>query len=543
MSSATSPPPAPSRNSSDYFSSSRPAPRIRQTSSGGGDLHVRKSGTPGSPRTPLLGRSISSQFGSPGTFRTEAEEQVVYELGARHLSVGFAGEARPRCIYPFTPEKGRRVGDYRLYNTNHARRRRIAPAVKEEAWGREYELYRTDLRQLDLELYEDKLERAVRSIHSEYLQLDPKPRKAALAVESLLPTPLLEIVLKVLFNHHNQPPSVMILTTPILAAVSAGLRHALVIDIGWEESVVTAVGEYKEVSQQRSVRAGRMLTWEMKALLEAEGKKAVGEQVDAMATFKDVEEAVERMAWCRSRSTVTGEASSEQPTKRIPLPGHTHGAVDVPFDRLANPADTVLFATDTAEKGLDDHELPLHELAFRILVSLPVDLRSLCVSRIIITGGAGRLPGLKPRLLSELQNLLSKRGGWDPVHSYGSATDHHTRILRERSANAPTPSNRPSTEESAPSLSPTKKPLQDSLPHHQRVHDDVKDPITLKAERHAFANKDKGVVRTLVRGVETLGAWAGASMIAGLRVKGVHEVEREEFLKHGFRDGVGGAVI
>jgi hypothetical protein len=38
------------------------------------------------------------------------------------------------------------------------------------------------------------------------------------------------------------------------------------------------------------------------------------------------------------------------------------------------------------------------------------------------------------------------------------------------------------------------------------------------------------VVKGVVRGVETLGAWSGASLVTSLRVKGKAEVEREPFL-------------
>ncbi|KAI7198986.1 hypothetical protein KC316_g10343 [Hortaea werneckii] len=76
MASAPSPPPPPTRGiSSDYFNS-RPAPRVRQTSASG-------------HQTSLESRP---KFGSPSSFRTENDEVVVYELGARHLSAGFAGE-------------------------------------------------------------------------------------------------------------------------------------------------------------------------------------------------------------------------------------------------------------------------------------------------------------------------------------------------------------------------------------------------------------------------------------------------------------------
>ena len=46
-------------------------------------------------------------------------------------------------------------------------------------------------------------------------------------------------------------------------------------------------------------------------------------------------------------------------------------------------------------------------------------------------------------------------------------------------------------------------------------------------------------VAGVVRGVETLGAWAGASLLAHLRVKGVVEIERDRFLAH----GLGGASL
>jgi hypothetical protein len=39
----------------------------------------------------------------------------------------------------------------------------------------------------------------------------------------------------------------------------------------------------------------------------------------------------------------------------------------------------------------------------------------------------------------------------------------------------------------------------------------------------------------VIRGVETLGAWAGASLVAQQRVKGIVEIERERYLQHGLQ--------
>jgi hypothetical protein len=38
-----------------------------------------------------------------------------------------------------------------------------------------------------------------------------------------------------------------------------------------------------------------------------------------------------------------------------------------------------------------------------------------------------------------------------------------------------------------------------------------------------------------IRGVDTLGAWAGVSLIAQQRIKGIVEVEREKYLKDGLQ--------
>ena len=51
--------------------------------------------------------------------------------------------------------------------------------------------------------------------------------------------------------------------------------------------------------------------------------------------------------------------------------------------------------------------------------------------------------------------------------------------------------------------------------------------MTLKAEREAHKGRVEAV-KGVVRGVETLGPWAGASMMVSLRVKGVREIDREQ---------------
>ncbi|KAK1064525.1 hypothetical protein LTR74_008697 [Friedmanniomyces endolithicus] len=501
----------------DYFTG-RPSPRATRPPP---TVHQR-IGTPGSPRTPLLGRSISSQFpGTPGSFRgSEPEDVVVYELDARQISAGFAGESRARCIVRFTPEMWRRAGDYRRYDVRYDRRN--AKSSKRKGWGEDYELYRTlDLRSQDLGLVTDQLERAV-----------------------------------LLFSHHTQPPSVAIMTTPVLATVGAGLRDALVVEVGWEESVVTAVGEYKAVFQRRSVRAAKMVVHEMAKVLELEAYRQERDGVEVMANASDVpfehaEDILDRMGWCRPRN-IAGTASEPMNTrKHTPLPFSSSKTRPVSLATLSSPAETILFHPTTPRTDHDDEDLPLPNLAHAVLLALPPDLRASCLSRLVLTGRLGSLPGLQSRLLSELHQLVEQNPDWDRVASYGSATTKRERVLRERSVNIATATAtvlQPNPPDSSPRpISLTKKPNthEEYIPPNQRPHDDTIDPITIKAERNHNLGRNnprkaENAKKAEIRGVETLGAWAGASLVARLGVKAVHTVEREEFMKFGNIGGGGG---
>ena len=146
--------------------------------------------------------------------------------------------------------------------------------------------------------------------------------------------------------------------------------------------------------------------------------------------------------------------------------------------------------------------------------------------------------------------MIEERG-WDSVATYGSATAAYKTKMekrlptRTRPPDTAVPIPNPTTQQPA---SPTKRSSLNntadqnttpSIPAHARPHDDLTDPRSQKAERnHAIGrNRTEGEAKNEVRGVETLGAWAGASLVASLRIKGVHEVEREEWLKHGLRSG------
>lgn len=475
------------------------------------------------------------------------------------------GESAPRCRLGFGPEESRRVGDYRKWMPGFNERKRKRRTV--DRWGNDYELWRMDIRGLDMGLVGDKIERAVREAITKHLLIDIRGRKLLVVVPSLMPHPLLSVVLGTLFTNF-QNPVVTLHSPPVLCTVVAGLRSALVVDVGWSETIVTGIYDYRQVSERRTTRSMRMVTLEMARLLERhdteQGKDVrtpadTGEEeADSGIVAIDLEQAEEvtmKMAWCRPRSgpVATSSASQDLPVRvgrvsiaedeptepasirrledtsiSIPSPSSLRKSVQIPFSAFASPVETALLGDSRQRHDLDDHEQPLHSLIYKSLLSLPPDVRAVCMSRIIFTGGGSNIPGLKTRLLDELVALIGERG-WDPVE--GRAADERRRRLRQISGNQQRTKVKEENSKNT-SSSMDMEALEENTPIPASLAPQIPDPIEEKIRRE----HDKGMrpaVSGTIRGVKSLGAWAGASLLANLRIKGVVEIERDAFLQYG----------
>jgi hypothetical protein len=125
-------------------------------------LQAHASTAPEAPNTPKRAASTTSTFSSPAGTR-DNDESMVFEFGSRLFRAGFSNESIPRCVLGYGPEAQRRVGDYRRwaggYENSWRKRKR------KEEWSEPYELWRMDLRGLDLGLVGDKIERVVREAY------------------------------------------------------------------------------------------------------------------------------------------------------------------------------------------------------------------------------------------------------------------------------------------------------------------------------------------------------------------------------------------
>ncbi|KAJ5793924.1 hypothetical protein N7457_000523 [Penicillium paradoxum] len=491
-------------------------------------LRHSQTARPASPHTPQT-RSGNTSFTSntsPGSSFRNEDDAIIFEIGARWLRAGFEGNSAPACVVGFGPEESRRAGDYRGWMQGSIGAARLPQPVDVEEWTQAYELWRLDSREVDLGLVEDKIERAFRETYNQFLLTDAGTSRLVLVLPSLMPHPLLSSLLSTLFSRWRFP-SVTLLSSATMSAMAAGLRSALVIDIGWAETTATAIYEYREMTTKRTTRSMKHLMQEMGLLLtglasegdrdpEAEDKISVG--------FAYCEEVISRFAWCKLQTEDDNLAEESDQKLSIPSPANPDEEyMDVPFSRLAEPAEKVLFATGIPEYELDDEEKSLPLLVYNTLLSLYPDARGTCMSRIIFVGGGSRIPGLRQRVLKEV-SLLIARHGWSPVR--GKALERQRQRLEELRLSAQKPPSEPK-----PPTSNGEAPSTDEEPSDPSKEVPEIDFVEQKLRKQ---NKEIPVpIQGILREVESLGAWAGASLTTSLKIRGMVEIEREKFLQHG----------
>jgi actin-related protein len=215
-------------------------------------------------------------------------------------------------------------------------------------------------------------------------------------------------------------------------------------------------------------------------------------------------------------------------------------AAGVLFEDVSDSTDAALFASDTVRRDLDDHDLPIPQLLYDTLLQLPVDIRNQCISHITFMGGISNIPGLKQRILKELQQQISLRA-WDPVHTYTSRT-RAAQVEQKRATHSPQ-TRSTGRSEGLPVAKvtenttdpPDDEPVVSSLPAHSTPHDE--NSIDAKLASLALKDATPALPRGEVRAIDSLGAWAGASLVTSLRIRSAVEIEKDRFMSHGLTGG------
>ncbi|KAL3466159.1 hypothetical protein BJX64DRAFT_250986 [Aspergillus heterothallicus] len=483
---------------------------------------------PHTPQQQLRSNNNSFASNSSGSNYRVEEDAIIFELGARWLRAGFEGESEPKCIVGFGPEESRRVGDYRGWLRGTAAEQETPTrSLKPEDWSRPYELWSLDLRNVDLGLVEDKIERSVRETYNKYLLTDTGVARLVLVLPSVMPHPLLSSILTTLFSRWRFP-SITLLDNATMATTAAGLRSALVVDIGWAETVVTGIYEYREVATKRSTRAMKALIHETGRLITQVTGGELGLGGTISVDFEYCEEVASRFLWCKpSRSTGQDTlASIADKTVSIPSPSDPGSSyIDLPFSKLTEPVERVFFAQGFEDADLDDEEKPLSLVIYNTLVSLPPDVRGICMARIVFIGGGANIAGVRRRVLDEIGSLV-KQYGWSPVR--GKVIDQNIKKLKDLKISRPPPPNYETAKEQTDSDSSASEGGYETADEPDTEIDPIEQKLQRSREKEAVP-----VVQGVIREVETLGSWAGASLTTSLKVRGLVEIEREKYLQHG----------
>ena len=361
---------------------------------------------------------------------------------------------------------------------------------------------------------------------------------------------MLSTTLDTLFGRFA-PPTISLLSVPIALAVGAGVRSALIIDLGWTETVVTGIYEYREVHTSTSIRGGRMLTEQTHKFLAARlgqsQENTSPDSTDFLLSFEECNDIACRLVWCKPSSHPTTSARDdglETVEEQDETDTHTHQeqdhdhntkiditlrscepptALSLPFSELTEPCENAFFDDSRySRESFDDHELPIHLLIYRALGQLPLDVRAICMSRIIFTGGCANVLGLRKRIFDDVSHLIQERE-WDPV--MGKAADKVRESYRLKTRGSQPGGN------SGGSQSPTRDEHgQDNIWHDAANKTPDVDPIDEQLKK---GGDNRPRVQGEMRAIESLGAWSGASLITQLKAPAIATVDREIWQQQG----------
>lgn len=306
---------------------------------------------------------------------------VIIQIGARFIRAGFAGDATPILR---TTTNAYDLSDAQLnIGAGHAIESVKTP-MNDYFQGKFLWVY--DLVDYDFAKLESLLERIIYNIYQSNLLVDAKKCKVLIIEPPFFPVPLKKTLTKVLLFHiHAQ--SLRFYPEPVLSCVSAGSNNGLVIDIGWSQTTVTPIYDLRMIYTDIKVtnRSGRLFHELVKENLD---------EIDGCAgafDFELIEGLICDTFYCQSRDAANRHDTAE----------FQYGSLKISNRLRYNLIEEFMFEEDSSNLDNDNH--PLIPMVIKTLQNSPIDLRKELSTKIIITGGLSKIPGLKTRILEEIE--------------------------------------------------------------------------------------------------------------------------------------------
>ncbi|KAK9460741.1 uncharacterized protein V1516DRAFT_677531 [Lipomyces oligophaga] len=315
---------------------------------------------------------------SPATRQQNTDPPVILDIGARGIRAGIAGHSSPLVDLPLAKDP----------------RGRIKTSV----------IWPLDLTDSQAELkIRDHLFVLLQEIYYRCLLLDGRTRKVV-----ILENPRMSLVIKraiafVLFNNF-QAISATFFLSPLATTIAAGSNSALVVDIGWHETTVTPILYHKPLIP------GIVSTQRGSSYLHSLVHKALQEAISDKVSVQAVDDFVSSSLFMTPLSSPIPADSAFTAV----LDGVTHYVSSL-MTRY-QPVFSCFFAR--AQDGFDDFDsIPLPELILSSMRRLGPDARARLSGRIVVTGAAAAIPGLRLSILDSLKSALPSS---EPTNSRSS---------------------------------------------------------------------------------------------------------------------------
>eukprot|EP00930_Biecheleria_cincta_P029314 TRINITY_DN20403_c0_g2_i1.p1 TRINITY_DN20403_c0_g2~~TRINITY_DN20403_c0_g2_i1.p1 ORF type:complete len:474 (+),score=82.59 TRINITY_DN20403_c0_g2_i1:23-1423(+) len=335
-------------------------------------------------------RSVTG--GASPSFFTE-KQAVVIDFGRAYTKVGFAGESRPRHLFPSPELRARRQLS-----------KEVSASLSYEAWV-------------------EVLEELLRKVFFQYLSVSPKDRRVVVCDEAYSASSFRAALCHVLFKCLTVPAVSFVLEL-VLPLYLTGLGSGIVIDCGYESARVLptyagvpVLSAYSEAAcgfrhVQAALREAALAN--LPASATAELRRVLTEDAE-----EALEEFIVRACYVTCDFPQDGDLPactfrSEKPAA-LTLPGQPDAIAVSPECRW-EPLERFFDSSLAGEEG-GSLSLSIPEAFVHSLESCSRDVRAAVVQNVVVCGGCAGLRGLLPRLAIELQGAMQDHPEMAPLAS------------------------------------------------------------------------------------------------------------------------------
>ncbi|CEP23163.1 unnamed protein product [Cyberlindnera jadinii] len=321
---------------------------------------------------------------------------IIFDVGSRFVRAGFAGDA---CAIV-----RRRTNVYDLTDAQLTVRSDDACEGERGQEPPQF-LWTESMARVDPYRLECLLERIIHDVYENDLLVDPKRCKVLMLEPVMLPLPLKRALTRViLFHMHAQ--SIRFLPASVMSVLASGATSGLVIDLGWNVTTVTPVFDLRQlyIYSKQTLRASRRIHNDIR-------KKLANLGLDT--TFEFVEQFLIECCYCGIGNHGTGDFTFNNST--------------IPQELRYQSIEEILFP-DEQDGTDDDDSQTLCSLVEQVIKEVDIDLRTPLSSNIIIVGGLSNIPGIKTRIIYEI-NKRTKASGIKSLGPWQGASLYCTTSL------------------------------------------------------------------------------------------------------------------